>query len=137
METPVSLMMHKRVWTASTEDTIERVDEILISHQLSSVPVVDPKGAVFGILSAPDLMRWHAERDDPRTKAVRAWEICTYRPVEVRPDTPMREVAELMVRHKIHHVLVTEDHLVKGIVSALDFVEQYVLKGSPEPSLPS
>jgi len=133
MESTISYMMHRTVWSASTEDTVDRVDELLISHHLESVPIIDPRGVLFGILSAPDLMRWHAEHDDPRARTVRAWEICTYRPVEVGPDTPIREVAEMMVRRRIHHVLVTENHHVMGIVSALDFVEQLVLKGTLAP----
>ena len=135
MEATISYMMHRKVWTARTEDTVGKVDEILVSHHLSSVPVVDPQGVVFGILSAPDLMRWHSECDDPRMRSVRAWEICTYKPVEVGPDTPVRDVAALMVKHKIHHVLVTEDHQIKGIVSSLDFIEQFVLKGYLGPRL--
>jgi CBS domain-containing protein len=127
MDKPISSMMRKSVWTADSEDTIERVEELLSSHRLSSVPVVDSKGVIFGIISASDLIHFHAARKNP--KAVRAWEICTYKPIEVGPNATIGEVAKLMVKNKIHHVVVSENRLVVGFVSSLDFVEQYVLKG--------
>jgi signal-transduction protein with cAMP-binding, CBS, and nucleotidyltransferase domain len=36
-------------------------------------------------------------------------------------------VAQLMTKHKIHHVVVTEERKVVGFISALDFVEQFLL----------
>ena len=123
--------MTKNVWTADVQDTVEYVEELLTSRRPSSVPVVDSKGAIFGIISASDLVHFHAARKNP--KAVRAWEICTYKPIEVGPTVPVGEVAGLMVKNKIHHVVVSENGSVVGFVSSLDFVEQYVLKGAPNP----
>lgn len=127
MDKPISFMMAKTVWTVDTEDTIESVDSLLSSRNLSAVPIVDKKGDVFGILSSLDLLHFHATKKNP--KAVRAWELCTYKPIAVSPETPVSKVAELMIKNKIHHILITEKGSLRGIVSALDFVEQYVLKG--------
>jgi CBS domain-containing protein len=120
-------MMAKTVWTVDTEDTVEKVDAMLISHKVSALPVVDAKGAVFGIVSSLDLLHFHAAKKNP--KAVRAWELCTHKPIAVSPQTSVAEVARLMIKNRIHHVLITENGTLRGIVSALDFVEQYVLKG--------
>jgi signal-transduction protein with cAMP-binding, CBS, and nucleotidyltransferase domain len=103
----------------------------LMRTAFSSLPVVDSKGVIFGIISASDLVHFHAARRSP--KAVHAWEICTYKPVEVGPTTPIGEVAGLMVKNKIHHVVVSDNRSVVGFVSSLDFVAQYVLKGAPNP----
>lgn len=124
-------MMTKSVWTVDTQDTVERVEELLNSHHVSSVPVVDSKGIIFGLISASDLLHFHSAQKNP--KAVRAWEICTYKPIEVGPATAIGEVARLMVKNRIHHVVVSENRSIQGFVSSLDFVEQYVLKGAPNP----
>jgi len=131
MDRPISYMMTKSVWTADTQDTVERVEELFNSHHLSSVPVVDSKGVIFGIISASDLLHFNSARKNPKT--VRAWEICTYKAIEVGPTTAIGEVARLMVKNKIHHVVVSENGSIQGLVSSLDFVEQYVLKGAPNP----
>lgn len=127
---PISRIMRKSVWTVDSEESIERVEDLLITHHLSSVPVVDSQGALFGIISAPDLVIFHAARKN--AKAARAWEICTHKPIVVGPATPIGEVASLMVKNRIHHVVVSENKRIAGIVSSLDFVEQYVLKGTPD-----
>ena len=129
MDRPVAEMMTKSVWTALENDTVEKVGELMTRHHLSSVPVVDSQGAIFGIVSNADLLRFHDARGNP--KVTRAWELCTFRPVEAGPATPARQVARTMVQHKVHHVVITEDRKVVGFVSALDFVEQFLLN---EPS---
>ena len=129
MDKPISYIMTKTVQTANTEDTVERIEELLNLHGLSSVPVVDSKGMLFGIISTSDLLHFRSTGKNP--KAAHAWEICTYKPIEVSSTTPVGEVAKLMVKNKIHHVVVSENKLIKGFVSSLDFVEQYVLKGAP------
>ena len=131
MDKPISYMMTKTVQTANTEDTVEHIEELLKLHGLSSVPVVDSKGMLFGIISASDLLHFHSTGKSPKT--AHAWEICTYKPIEVGPNTPVSEVAKLMVRNKIHHVVVSENKSIQGFVSSLDFVEQYILKEAPNP----
>ena len=119
-------MMAKAVWTVDSEETIEKVEALVNRRKLSAVPVVDAQGAVFGILSLLDLLHFHAAKKNP--KAVRAWELCTYKPISVAPETQIAAVAQLMLTNKIHHILVVEGGKLQGIVSALDFVEQYVLR---------
>lgn len=126
MDMPVSSIMERIVNPVDMDDTIEEVERILNTHGFSSVPVVDAGGAVLGIITSRDLLHFHAAGRDPKT--VSAWEICTYRPFEVSPDTPIGEVAELMVTHKIHHVVVATNGSMKGIVSSLDFVRMFVPK---------
>jgi CBS domain-containing protein len=126
MDKPISAIMTKSVWCAHTADTIERVEELLRRHRLSCVPVVDSQNAVFGIIRASDLLHFHEGHKNPRL--VQAWEMCTYKAVEVDPTTPATEVARLMLQHKVHHVVVSRNKLIKGFVSSLDFVEQFLLK---------
>ena len=47
-------------------------------------------------------------------------DIMVSEPVTVRPDTPVREVARVLVTRHLHRVLVTEGETVHGIISALD-----------------
>ena len=125
MERQVGEVMNRSVWTALESDTLESVEELMARHRLSSVPVVDDRGVIFGIISGSDLLHFRERRGNP--KAVRAWELCTYRPIEVNASASAREVAQLMIKHKIHHVVVTEKREVVGFISALDFVEQFLL----------
>jgi CBS domain-containing protein len=129
MNKPIASVMASTVWTAGTEDTAEKVEALLNRRSLSAVPVVDETGRIFGIISAADIVRLHASKKNPR--AVRAWELCTYKPLVADIKATTGDVARMMVEHRIHHVPVVEDGKLRGIVSALDFVRQYVLRAGP------
>jgi CBS domain-containing protein len=121
MNDAVAKIMTKMVRTVLGDDTVEKVENEMTRLKLHAVPVVDAKGAVFGIISSVDVVNFHVAKRN--AKAVKAWELCTYKPISVSPQTPMKEVASIMVNKRIHHVLVTEDNTLKGIVSTFDFLE--------------
>lgn len=126
MDKPISVLMQKHVTTVDIDDTVDSVEATLVSHKLSCVPVVDSKGVCFGVISSPDLVHLHAIHKKQKTE--RAWEVCTHKITEVSPDISIKSVAKLMVEKKIHHVIVTENNSIKGIVSSIDLVEEYLLK---------
>lgn len=129
MDQPISSIMQRIVNPAGMDDTVEEVERILNTHDFSCVPVVGDNGGVLGILTSRDLLHFHATGKDPKT--VYAWEICNYKPIEVSPDTPISEVAALMVNNKIHHIVVATNGSMKGIVSSLDFVRLFLSQGGP------
>jgi CBS domain-containing protein len=124
MEQLIAEFVKKAVRTAYMEDSVEKVEDDLTFHRMHAVPVVDAAGTVFGIISEADLLHFHANGKNP--KSVRAWELCTYKPVCVAPATPAAEVARMMVTHKIHQVLVADGASLVGIVSTFDLLEHYL-----------
>jgi CBS domain-containing protein len=123
MSQTIASLMHREVFTASPDDTLQSVEAKLAANGLSWVPVVDG-GSVLGVISSSDLLRHHAA--GVLSPKVSAWQLCTYKPVTVRPDATLGEVARLMVESNIHHVVVTDGNEIKGVVSALDFVRTFV-----------
>lgn len=126
MTTPISAMMTACVETVGMEDFVAQVETAMSAHQLSSMPVVDDAGRIFGIISAADVMHFHALKRNP--KAVHAWEICTHKAIMVDMDASARDVAALMAQNHIHHVVITDAGTIKGIVSSLDFVRQFLME---------
>ena len=120
----ISEMMTKSVRSVRMEDSVQQVEEQMKLHQMPSMPVVDDKGKIFGMITTQNIDYFHEANKNP--KAVRAWEICTYKPLEVHPDAPVKEVAQLMMKTGIHHMVVTRDGLLVGIVSSFDFVKDYL-----------
>lgn len=125
MEQTVLSLMSSPVQTVRADDTVESVSVQLSENGLSFVPVVDtPDGALLGIISADDIVQFKSAKRDP--VAVRAWEICSYKPLEVNADTPLSDVARLMVERQAHHVVVMDKDTVAGVVSSLDFVKEFI-----------
>lgn len=128
MDRPITSMMSTALQTVRADDSIEAVADELRRTGLSFVPVVDsPRGKPIGMISADDIVRFQASRRDAAT--VRAWEICSYKPVEVEASATVSEVAQLMLERQVHHVVVTDNNEVVGIVSSLDFVKEFARAG--------
>ena len=94
------------------------------SNDLSWAPVLESKRTIVGAISAADLLQFHTQGQDPT--AVRAWQRCSYKPIIVSPDTPVSEVARLMIESNIHHVVVIDSGGIAGVVSSLDFVRTFL-----------
>lgn len=124
MSQTLSSLMQRDVYWVSADDTMQAVESKMVAKGLSWVPVVDESGAVLGVISSIDLLRFHA--DGKEASVVCAWQICTYKPLLVRPDASLSEVARLMVEANIHHVVVMDGTDIRGVVSSLDFVRTFM-----------
>lgn len=126
MSRPIASMMTEQAAAVDMDATIEQVEEALRTSDLPAVAVIDrAHHAVVGLISARDVVRFH--HDKKNAAGVHAWEVCSYKPLEVTPDTPVEEVARLMVARGVHYaVVVSEDQEIRGMVSALDFVRQFI-----------
>jgi CBS domain-containing protein len=117
----VEAVAQPQVWTVGPDETLESIARGLVERRLHWVPVVDASGALLGVLSAWDLLRFNVEGRPP---SMPAWQACTYRPASVAPDTPLPHARQLMREHRVHHlpVLAADQRLV-GVLSSLDLVD--------------
>lgn len=126
MNTPISSLMTSPVWSVDMDATVEAIEALMARESLSWVPVTEPNGAAVGVVSQSDLLQFNLHRKKDAA-SVPAWQICTYKPISVSADTSVADVARLMLERRIHHVVVTRDGIMVGVVSALDFVRAFVL----------
>jgi CBS domain-containing protein len=135
---------------APTLSLIDLAD-FLIRERVSGVPVV-AAGELVGHVSRSDLVRagslerslagLAAEAVDPpefapasepalvaslaslapALKARTVRDIMVTEVLTVTPETPLTEVARLLLARHLHRVLVTEGRRVRGVISALDLV---------------
>jgi CBS domain-containing protein len=144
-------IMQTHVLGVPPDMPIPELVDFLISHRVSGVPVMENKKLV-GIVSRSDLVRavslerslagivaqgFEQEEFAPgevppplglRGSAVAALQTRTVRsimvtdPISVAPETPVTEVARLLVAKHMHRVLVTAGAQVLGLISSLDVV---------------
>jgi CBS domain-containing protein len=116
---------------------------VLSEAHISGAPVVDEDGRCVGVLSTTDLHRWCERAPRPLvgdgllTGYVCEWEVSscaalsgeqvrgymTRDPVTVAPDTPVTELARMMIEADIHRVIVVDaDARPIGIVSGSDIL---------------
>jgi IMP dehydrogenase len=101
------------VVTASPQQTVREVDEMMNHEGVSGAPVVDDDGVVLGIISATDIRPYLEVSDRDKVSEAMTSEVIT-----APEDASARESLELMYDHKIERVPIVDsnDHLV-GLVT--------------------
>ena len=114
---------------------------MLSRAEISGAPVVDDQGRCIGVISATDFLHW-AEGEtrtdsDAKACACAAWqiieenvypdgcvrEIMTRDPVTAPPETPIGELARMMLNAHIHRVIVVDrSGRPVGVVSSTDIL---------------
>jgi IMP dehydrogenase len=107
------IIRREDVVTASPDQTVHEVDEMMDREGVSGAPVVDDDDAVLGIISGTDI-RPYLEVGD--TDEVR--EAMTDKVITATRDVTAREALELMYEHKIERVpIVDEDERLVGLLT--------------------
>ena len=132
MSIKVEELMTKSVITAQPHQSVEHVRNMLDRNSISSVPVVDSDGHPIGIVSSTDLVQ-------ELKPAAPISQIMTQKVYTVPQYDDTSIAARVMRNHKIHHVVVTHEQKVVGMLSAFDLLQlveshRYVAKNAPTPS---
>ncbi|HEY8497427.1 MAG TPA: CBS domain-containing protein [Limnochordales bacterium] len=138
-------IMQRNVRTIGPDATVAEVAAILAEAGYSGLPVVDEENRVIGIVTEADLLV-RAKRlnlptffpflggviflENPRrfeeelrkATAVRVREVMTTDVVTVSEDTPVQDVATLMVEHRINRVPVVRDGRLVGLITRDDII---------------
>ena len=117
-------IMTPRVISVTPDVSVAEIARLLLDNRISAVPVVDRDGRLVGVVSEGDLMRraetgterhrsWWLRAfgdsstlasDYVRSHALRASDVMTRDVVTVAPDMPLREIANLLEKHRIKRV---------------------------------
>ena len=132
MNTKVNELMSASVLTAEPHHSVDHVRKILENNKISSLPVVNTDGEPVGIISATDLAHdLKPGSHISRIMTEKVYVIPKYEDVSI--------AARVMRNHKIHHVVVTHEKKVVGMLSAFDLLKlveshRYIQKNPPTES---
>jgi CBS domain-containing protein len=147
-------IMEQRVVTVAADSPLLAVYRLFVQEDISGAPVVDDGGDVVGVISARDLLRIANETHDDAVMDLHYYEaspsfapeewmtdieefedrltqrsvsqVMTTGAISVRRDTPINEIADLFLKHRIHRVLVldpdNDEGPLVGLVSVFDMV---------------
>lgn len=128
--------------------TMERLARFLNDNEITGSPVTDEHGDIVGIATLKDIteFRWNANRNDndarltpeeereARRLRMAIFEEMGKVPVEVRDimtpsvlsvdeQTPVRDIADIMMREHLHRIFVTKDDKITGIITTYDMLK--------------
>lgn len=148
-------IMQTHVITVGVDDPLMSVYRLFTDEEISGAPVVNERGELEGIITLRDLVRDHRAGEDAAGEdnvffqgeslddghAIQstdraftetlisrtASDVMSQGIISVDPEMPVSEVAEILIVHRIHRVLVLEKaeggRCLMGIISLFDLVE--------------
>lgn len=154
-------VMTTKVVAVRPETPVHSIAQLLFTHGISAVPVIDESGAPIGMVSEGDLM----PRDDSERNLRRDWwlrmlsegeelspefvkhvedtnrtarEIMSSPAITIAETASLIEVAERLSEHRVKRLPVVRNGRVIGIISRADIVQAVAAPAKshdPEPSL--
>lgn len=123
-------LMAKQVITAQPHHSVDHARALMDNNHISALPVVGPEGEPVGIVTSTDLakeLKGGSPISSLMTKDVH--KVPQYNDASV--------AARIMRKHKIHHVVVTHEKQVVGIISSFDLLQlvedhRFVMKNPPK-----
>jgi CBS domain-containing protein len=132
MNIKIADLMVKNVVTTLPHKSIGHVKDIMRKNGISSVPVVNSSNEPVGIVTSNDF-RKEVKDTSPVSTVLpeHVYTVPAYNDVSV--------AAKVMRNHKIHHVIVTHEQEIVGIISAFDLLKlmddhKFTMKNPPTPS---
>ena len=112
----VADLMAKDVISAQKHHTIDHIRKLMKNNSIHAVPIVDTENTPVGIVTSMDL-----SEELKGTTPVSS--IMTERVYRIPQYNGAHQAARLMRNHKIHHVLVTHEQELVGILSSFDLLQ--------------
>jgi CBS domain-containing protein len=129
--------MTEQVVTAAADTSVGEVTNLLTTHRISAVPIVNDDDRVMGVVSEADLLpkvaawgpsagRVARRRQARKAAAGTAQDLMNTRPVTIAADASLAAAAKRMQAKKVKRLLVAGDsgHLL-GIVSRADLLRPF------------
>ncbi|MGE3710372.1 MAG: CBS domain-containing protein [Hyphomicrobiaceae bacterium] len=133
-------VMTRAVVSVGPHTRVRDIARVMSEHKFSAVPVVDDL-KVIGIVTEEDLLRREelgtapsycvAESSDPacqKSHGPCAHDVMSAPVVDVGEKATLAEIAELMEKRRIRHVLVITEGRLAGIISRADLVRTLIAR---------
>ncbi len=142
-------IMKTDIITVKPDTEISKAVKILLDNHINGVPVVNDNGELIGILCQSDLIYQQEEMPVPpiftildsiiplfsskkmeenlqKMSAATVGQAMVKKPVTINPDTPVSEIANLMVEKGFHTIPVVEGKKLVGIIGKEDILKTLI-----------
>lgn len=150
-------VMVRDVITVQPDTSVQEIANLLLTHRISGVPVVDARGALVGIVSEGDLIRrteagtarrhsWWLDlftatdtlaEEFVKANGLKANDIMSRRVVSAGPETDLGDIAGLLESNHIKRVPIVENGRLVGIVSRANLLQALATIGKQKPAVPA
>lgn len=145
-------IMNKDVLSVGLDWSVDQLADFLVEHSISGAPVTSEDGKLLGVVSSTDIVRYKSipatdsPSDNPHEyyihcperkyspaevetfridaeSLVSVRDIMTLKTFNVQEETTIQQVADAMLRGRIHRVFVTRNKMLMGIITTMDILK--------------
>jgi len=116
---------NRGVITATSSMSIPDAMDLLISHQISCLPVLDEEGILTGIVSDRDIFR-AVHKDKVGFKKLKVGDLMTRELMVGVPDDDIQYIGGVMTQNHIRHIPIVEKNNIVGLISIGDVVKAHI-----------
>ncbi len=122
--TVLSILKRKghRVVTATADQSVATVADLLTRHRIGCIPVVDAGNKIIGMMSERDVVRGLSQHGGNVT-ASRVASLMTTEITTCTPTDTVNALMEVMTERRIRHLPVIWDEQLHGMISIGDLVK--------------
>ena len=117
-------IMQTPVIAATPQASLRDLASRLVTNEFSGMPVADLDGRVVGVITEADILR--ALLEGKRLENLTARQVMTGPALTVDAKTPLEEVMNCLVEHKIVRVPVTAEGKLVGIIARRDLIRALI-----------
>lgn len=132
MNTKVADLMVESVITTHQHQTIGHIKQIMKKNKVSSLPIVSADDEVEGIITFRDLTSEIS--DETQVRLIMTKDVLT-----IPKYSGVHMAARVMRNHHIHHLIVTHEKKIVGVLSSFDLLtlvedHRFIMKNGPTKS---
>jgi len=145
-------VMNKDVLSVGMDWSVEYLTDFLVENGISGAPVTSEDGKLVGVVSLTDIVRHNSlpgtdsrlnspydyyrhglehqyAKEDIRSLSIETEPLDTVRDImtpmifDVNEDTKVKQVADTMIRGRIHRVFVTREQKLTGVITTVDMLK--------------
>ncbi len=126
---PVSKIMKTNLYTATAEDSLEKIHSLFREHRIHHVPVVDGVTLV-GLITTHDLLKSNLCKENYGDAKV--GDYMTKKVATVETDAKIGTAAEIFLENRFHGLpVVNEDRELLGFLTTFDVLNYVFRKEYP------
>lgn len=123
-------IMTKKPTTVGPDDTLAKVNKIMVKKRLQQLPVTKD-GQLVGLITSFDL--WQGKNDNEKKDLRKVKEVMTKGVVKLSPKDKVGTAAELFVDRRFKTLpVVNLRNELKGVVTAFDVIQHVYMKEYPK-----
>ena len=145
-------VMNEDVLSVGMDWSVEYLTDFLVENGISGAPVTSEDGKLVGVVSLTDIVRHNSlpgkdsrldnpydyyrhglehqyAKEDIRSLSIETEPLDTVRDImtpmifDVNEDTQVKQVADTMIRGRIHRVFVTREQKLVGVITTVDMLK--------------